>query len=93
MAFMKSITKGALIATVAAGALVATASTAFADVACNRWGECWHVRDHYNNYPSELGISFHDEDWRRHNRWGHYRWRGDREDDRGYYREGRWTHF
>jgi hypothetical protein len=35
--------KGALLAVTAAGALAVTSSAALADVACNRWGECWRV--------------------------------------------------
>jgi hypothetical protein len=83
---------GALMTAVIAGALAATSTAASADVACNRWGECWTVRDHYTNYPAELGVVFHDDAWRAaHHR--HYHWRADRDDDHGYYSHGAWHPF
>jgi len=86
-----TLVKGALIAAVAAGTLAATATTASAYVACNRFGECWRVHDRYTNYPTGVGIIIHQDNWR----WGrhdHYRWRHDR-DGRGYYRNGAWFNF
>ena len=92
MTRLKKLASGALMAAVAAGALAATTTTASAYVACNRWGECWRVKDRYTNYPANLGVIFHDDDWRRaHMR--HYRWRQDRDDDHGYYSRGRWHPF
>ena len=84
--------KSALVAAAAFGAITATASAASADVACNRWGECWHVRDHYTHYPAHLGVVFHEEGWRGDRR-HHWRWRHDRDDDHGYYFRGRWHRF
>ena len=86
-----ALAKGALIATAAAGVLAATAPPASAYVACNRLGECWHVRDRAVAYPPGLGVILHDDGWRvRHHRY--YQWRGDR-DDRGYWNHGHWRRF
>ena len=87
-----ALVKGALIASVAVGALAVTAAAASADVACNRAGECWHVRDHYTNYPANLGVVFHEETWAATHR-HHYHWRADRPDDHGYYDHGVWHPF
>jgi hypothetical protein len=87
---LKSALKGALVAAMSGGALIATATTASADVACNGRGECWHVHDRLA-YPAEAGVTFHDEHWG----YGHhhgYHWRHDRF-DRGYYRNGVWIAF
>jgi hypothetical protein len=86
-----ALLKGALAAAIAGGALVATTTTASADVACNRAGECWHVHDRLA-YPDGVGIVFHDEGWANTHRGHHWRWRQDR-DDRGYYRNGVWVTF
>jgi hypothetical protein len=82
-----ALVTGALAAVMASTAVVSTAS---ADVACNRAGECWHVRDHLN-YPGGVGITFHADNWANaHHRY--YHWRQDRF-DRGYYRNGVWVTF
>jgi hypothetical protein len=85
--------KGALLAVTAAGAILATASSASADVACNRAGECWHVQSRYTTYPPNLGIVFHDDAWQAAHRHGHYHWRKDQADDHGYYSHGHWHPF
>ena len=88
------LTRVALVAALTGGAMAASAVPAAADVACNRYGECWHVRDHYTNYPTGLGVLFHDEAWwagQRHHR--NWHWRNDRADDHGYYNHGRWHRF
>ncbi len=85
-----ALVMGAFVGIVATSAVATTAS---ADVACNRWGECWRVRDHYTNYPARLGVIFHDEAWRANHARGHWRWRHDRDDDHGYYSHGRWHRF
>ena len=96
MTFLKSaLVKGVLTATIAGGALVGAATTASADVACNRYGECWHVSDRYD-YPPTLGIRFHTDRWGySHRHYGYYHWRRDhdRDDDRGYWRNGVWITF
>lgn len=92
MTFLKSaLLKGALVTTIAGGALAATATTASADVACNGVGECWHVHERLD-YPPTLGIRFHADRWGYAHRHGYYHWRRDR-DDRGYYRNGVWIAF
>ncbi len=47
----KLLGTGALAALLAAGGTVATTTIASADVACNSYGECWHVNHRYNTYP------------------------------------------
>ena len=89
----KSLAAGALVAAVAGGAIALSATSASADVACNRYGECWRVAQRYTTYPSNLGVTFHDDAWREQNRHGHYRWRKDRTDDQGYYSRGHWRRF
>lgn len=91
MTFFKSaFLKGVLGAAVITGSLAA-ASVASANVVCNRWGDCWRVRDRLD-YPAGVGITFHDDTWATAHRHGHWRWRADRF-DRGYYRNGVWIAF
>jgi len=74
---------------VAVTALAVTATSASAAIVCNRDGECWHVRNHYN-YRPEFGLVVHEDNWR----WtaaDHYRWREHR--GRGYWRNGIWIRF
>lgn len=89
----KTLAAGALVAAVAGGAMALSATSASADVACNRYGECWRVAQRYTTYPRNLGVTFHDDAWREQNRHGHYRWRKDRPDDQGYYSRGHWRRF
>ena len=92
MTVLKStLVAGTLIAALSGGALVATATTASADVACNGAGECWHVRDRLT-YPVGVGVRLHDNRWGYAHRGGDFRWRHDRF-DRGYYRNGVWITF
>jgi hypothetical protein len=88
----KALAAGALIGSLAAGALALSATSASADVACNRYGECWRVTQRYTTYPSNLRVTFHDDAWREAHR-RHYHWRHDRDDDHGYYSHGRWRTF
>jgi hypothetical protein len=83
-----ALVKSALIGLGAASVIAATASTASAYVACNRFGECWRVYNHYD-YPTTLGIVIHDDDWWAGHPAGHWHWRGPR-DDHGYYDHGAW---
>ena len=87
-----TLAKGALLGAVAGGVLAMSSVPALADMACNRFGECWRVHDHYTNYPADLGVVFHDDAWRDHHRHG-YHWRTDRPDDHGYYNHGAWHPF
>lgn len=85
---MMDIKKLMLGAIMGVGALAATAGSASAYVACNRHGDCWHVRDRYNYHP-RWGITIHDDNWRW--RGHHYRWR--EHEGRGYWRNGVWITF
>jgi hypothetical protein len=82
---------GAFAAVVAVGALAATSTPAAAEVACNRWGDCWTVRTHYNNYPRAVGVIFHNDAWRA-THVKRYHWRTERA-DHGYWRNGVWVRF
>jgi len=92
------VKKNSLMSTLlAAGAVVgATAfltSAASADVACNQYGDCWHVTKHYTLYPKDIGVTFYPDTWREeHMKDAHYRWY-DRDDDSGYYIRGEWHAF
>jgi hypothetical protein len=90
-----SLRTGALALVLAGGALALTAGIASADVACNSYGECWHVKERpaVTLYPPQIGIQFYGDDWRKaHERDEHYHWMKDR-DDRGYYSHGEWHAF
>jgi hypothetical protein len=87
--FLKSaLAKGALAAVVASSALATTAS---ADIVCNRWGDCWRTHDLFD-YPPGLGVVVHPDRWDGYRYHHYYHWRGDR-DERGYYRSGLWITF
>jgi len=89
----KLLIQGAFAALMGAGAMIATASPASAYIACNRHGDCWHVRERYSYHPS-WGITIHDDNWRwREARRHHYRWREHHGRDRGYWRGGVWVTF
>ncbi len=86
--FKNVLMTGALGAVAAAG-LLASATSASAYIACNRFHQCWHVHNRYN-YPATVGITLHPNTWR----WNGsgYRWTRDR-DDRGYWYHGGWRRF
>jgi hypothetical protein len=88
-----NLKKAALAATIAIGALTVSGAAARADVACNRFGECWHVHQRYTTYPGEIGVVFHDDAWANTHRGHHWMWRHDRDDDHGYYAHGEWHPF
>ncbi|HEY5071826.1 MAG TPA: hypothetical protein VII63_07310 [Caulobacteraceae bacterium] len=91
MANLKTLLKtGALGVIVAGGVLASTAASA--DIACNRWHECWRVKERYTNYPPAARVVFYGDEWRATHARG-YRWRRDRDDDHGYYQNGRWIAF
>lgn len=82
---MKKLMLGAIVGV---GAIVATAGSASAYVACNGHGDCWHTRDRYDYRPA-WGVRIHDDNWRWHGH--HYRWR--EHEGRGYWRNGVWITF
>jgi hypothetical protein len=91
--FKKTLSAGVFAAALGAGALFASAP-AFADVACNSAGECWHTSHRYSEYPPNLGVQFYGDDWRDSHRGDtHYRWMQDQDPDRGYYSGGEWHRF
>ena len=47
---LKTLKIGVLAAVVVGGA-AASALPAYAHIACNRFGECWHTSARYNTYP------------------------------------------
>jgi hypothetical protein len=86
---MNKVVKSALLAAVVGAGMALSALPAAADVVCNREGECWHVKGHYE-YRHEFGIVVHPDNWR----WGpreHYTWH--EHEGRGYWRHGVWVVF
>jgi hypothetical protein len=86
---MKTLAKYAFAAILAGGTLALSTSSAFAWIACNREGECWHVHSRYAYHP-EFGIVIHPDGWR----WGatdHFVWR--EHAGRGYWHNGIWIRF
>jgi hypothetical protein len=63
------------------------ATSASAEIVCNRGGECWHVKEHAWIQP-EHGLVVHPDAWKFGER-DHYRWR--EHEGRGYWHEGRWV--
>lgn len=88
---MKSIVKLCAAALLGATAVAVTATSASAWIACNREGECWHVKDRYA-YRAEYGVVIHRDNWRwrDHDR-DRYRWH--EHEGRGYWRNGVWISF
>ena len=80
--------KSALVTGAILAGVALSATAASADVACNRWGECWHVHDRMS-YPGDLGVVWHPDNWHASHR---YHFRKDR-DGHGYYRNGAWVAF
>ncbi|HVV65902.1 MAG TPA: hypothetical protein VHC42_10560 [Rhizomicrobium sp.] len=86
---MRTSIKMAAAAALGLIGLAVTATSASADIVCNREGDCWHVKPHYV-YRPEFGIVVHPNGWR----WRageHYRWR--EHPGRGYWRNGVWIRF
>jgi len=56
---------------------MAFAAPASAYVACNRWGDCWHVDERYRERPPGIRFEYHPDDWYFHRHWddGRYHWR------------------
>jgi len=86
------IMKKLILATIiGAGALAATAATASAEIVCNRDGDCWHVREHYDYQPT-FGVVVHPDTWKWEDRdRDRYRWH--EHDGRGYWKSGVWIQF
>ena len=69
--------------------LVVMATSASAEVVCNREGDCWHVTEHAWIRP-EHGLIIHPDNWR----WKEgerHAWR--EHDGRGYWQGGAWKEF
>ncbi len=91
MPFAKHALTSALIgAAIIGGSLALSATAANAYVVCNRFGECWHVRDRLT-YPEAAGIVIHDDGWV-FDRPDYYHWAHDRA-GRGYWEHGHWRRF
>ena len=90
---IKAVKIGVLAAVAAGGLTVMSAQPASAHIACNRFGECWHVADRYTNYPANMGVRFYDDSWRKQHRGKNVHWREVHGDDHGYYDHGRWHGF
>ena len=64
-------------------------------MACNKWGECWHVGERYTTYPGDIGVQFYSDTdwpaWKAHHHVKH--WYEDRADDHGYWSHGKWVAF
>jgi hypothetical protein len=79
----------AVLAGVSVVALTATAASA--EIACNREGDCWHIREHHA-YKPEFGVVIHPDNWR----WAEgdaHRFRWHEHEGRGYWRNGAWITF
>jgi hypothetical protein len=72
-----------------AAVFMAGTSPASAQIACSKFGECWHVREYYV-YRPEFGVTVHPDNWRP-DRHEHVRWRDHA--GRGYWRDGVWFAF
>ena len=86
---MKTLYKAAFGAACALSLTAVSASSASAYIACNREGDCWHVKERYTYHP-EFGVTIHPDSWK----WGrraHYQWR--EHEGRGYWLKGVWTEF
>ena len=83
---MRSLTTAVLGA---ACALALTATTASADIVCNREGDCWHVKVKHP-YRGEWGLVIHPDNWKWTAR-EKYRWR--EHEGRGYWSKGIWIEF
>ena len=92
MAIVKNIlVTTAIVALMATGALVTTASPATARIVCNAEGDCWHTDVAPPRVPG-VSFSLHPDDWYFHQHWDtdkdhHYR---DYHAGRGYYKGGVW---
>ena len=84
----------ASVSLVGLGAIAATSAPANAYVVCNRDGDCWHT-DRRVRVPG-VTFDYHPDDWYFHRDWDgdrDHRWRAERHEDRGYWRNGVWIQF
>jgi len=85
---MTALTKAVLAGL---GALALTATAASAEIACNKEGDCWHIKEHHA-YKPEFGVVIHPDNWRWAEGDAHrFRWR--EHEGRGYWRNGAWITF
>ena len=84
----KALSTAAIALLMGTGALVASAGTASARIACNNTGDCWHT-DSSEAYPG-TGYAYHPDDWYFHQTWDANRHYRDYHEGRGYYRSGLW---
>ena len=90
--FGKYFATAAVAALLGAGAIVASSAPASAAIACNRSGDCWHVRGGDYRYRPEFGVVVHPDNWRwRERERERYRWR--EHEGRGYWHSGVWIGF
>ena len=87
--FAKALTPIVLAGLLGAAGLGASILPASALIACNKLGECWHVRANYV-YRPEFGVVLHPDNWHpgRHE---HVHWH--EHDGRGYWHGGVWIAF
>jgi hypothetical protein len=88
---MNKTLKTASAALLGLSALIGSATTASAAIACNGEGVCWHVKRAYTYAPA-YGVVVHPNNWR----WApgaHYVWREPPHGGRGYWRGGVWVRF
>jgi hypothetical protein len=84
----RTLVTAALAAFVGGSALVLTAGTASAYVACNAEGDCWHT-DKRVAVPG-VTFNYHPDDWYFHQRWDGDRHFRDYHEGHGYYKGGVW---
>jgi hypothetical protein len=88
---MKTTLKLTTAAILGASALAFMATDASAAIACNAYGECWHVRKPWK-YPMEAGVVIHPEGWK----WGpseKFVFKEHVGTGRGYWKNGVWVRF
>ena len=90
MPIKRLLISGAASAVLGAAAIILSAGSASAYVACNHEGDCWHTEARVTT-PG-VTFDYHPDDWYFHRHWDSDRdhhWR-DYHEGRGYYRSGVW---
>ena len=93
--FHAALGLSSFLALAAAALMAPTASSAQpvagTYVACNQFGDCWHVH-HIYAYGADAPITYRNSDWYdSHMHDEHVHWLSDPDDDRGYYdRDAHW---